>query len=52
MAYQLPHVVQTEQGRHQKHICLFDKCNNAKHELQQQLVKTIDNSYFTALRNG
>ena len=32
-AYQLPHVVQTEQARHNEALSLFNKCNNVKQAL-------------------
>ena len=50
-AYQLPHEVQTEQARHTEQVRLFNECNNLEQALRQQIVKTIDDSYLTALRN-
>jgi len=50
-AYQLPHVVQTEQARHTEAVRLFNECNNVERALRQQIVKAVDDSYLTALRN-
>ena len=49
--YQLPHIVQTEQARHQEQVRLFSECNNAEQAIRQQIVKAIDDSYLTALKN-
>ena len=50
-AYQLPHVVQTVQARHNEQVRLFNECNNLEQALRQQIVKAIDDAYLTALRN-
>ena len=50
-AYQLPHVVKTEQARHAEQVRLFNECYNLEQALRQQIVKAIDDSYLTALRN-
>ena len=50
-AYQLPHVVQTEQARHAEQVRLFNECNNLEQALRQQIVKAVNDSYLTALRN-
>ena len=50
-AYQLPHIVQTEQARHQEQVRLFNECTNVEQALRQQIVKAVDDSYLTALRN-
>ena len=44
-------MVQTEQARHNKQVRLFNDCNNLEQALCRHLVKAINNSYLTALRN-
>lgn len=50
-AFQLPHVVQTEQARHAEQVRLFNECNNVEQALRQQIVKAVGDAYLTALRN-
>ena len=50
-AYQLPHVVQTAQNRHNDQVKLFNECNNVEQALRQQIVKAVDDAFLTALRN-
>ena len=50
-AYQLPHIVQTEQATHSEQVRLFNECNNVEQALRQQIIKAIDDVYLTALRN-
>ena len=50
-AYQLPHIEQTEQARHNEQVRLFNECNNLEQALRQQIVKSIDDTYLTALQN-
>ena len=50
-AYQLPHVVQTAQNRHNDQIKLLNECNNVEQALHQQIIKAVENAFLTALRN-
>ncbi len=50
-AYQLPHVVQTAQNRHNDQVKLFNECNNVEQTLCQQIIKAVDDAFLTALRN-
>ena len=50
-AYQLPHVVQTEQARYNEALRLFNECNNVEQALRQQIIKAVDDLYLMALRN-
>ena len=49
--HQLPHVVQTEQAHHKEQVCLFNKSNNIKQVLKQEIIKSIEDTYLTSLRN-
>lgn len=50
-AYQLPHVVQTAQARHNEQVRLFNESNNVEQALKQQIIKAVDDTYLTPLRN-
>ena len=51
LAYQLPHVGQSEQARYNENARLFNEYNNVERALCQKIVKAVDDAYLTALCN-